>query len=201
MTPQEPGSLRSSPETAGPPVTVSITRLVEPDRIPEVTRWVQSGVNLANRYPGFLGSGWVRSRAQSREWHMLYRFADHDSLATWENSDDRLRWLELGRDLVVESRVERRTGIEGWFDAPADAPVSSAPPRWKQAVSIWLGFFPVNLVFTLLVGLLVPSFAELAAVPRVLVTTLVLTPIMTFWVLPFVTTMLRPWLLAPPRSR
>jgi len=34
----------------------------------------------------------------------------------------------------------------------------------------------------------------------VLVTTLVLTPIMTFWVLPFVTRMIRPWLLAPPRA-
>jgi antibiotic biosynthesis monooxygenase (ABM) superfamily enzyme len=201
MTPQEPGSPQSSPTTDGPPVTVSITRLVEPERIPEVTRWVQSGVNLANRYPGFLGSGWVRSRAQSREWHMLYRFADHDSLSTWENSDDRLRWLDQGRDLVVESRVEKRTGIEGWFDVPEDTPSSSAPPRWKQAVSIWLGFFPVNLVFTVLVGLLVPSFAGLAAFPRVLITTLVLTPIMTFWVLPFVTTLIRPWLLAPPRAQ
>ncbi|PZE79400.1 antibiotic biosynthesis monooxygenase [Curtobacterium sp. MCBD17_032] len=200
MTPQEPGSLQSSPETAGPPVTVSITRLVEPDRIPEVTRWVQSGVNLANRYPGFLGSGWVRSTATSREWHMLYRFADHDSLSTWEDSADRLRWLDLGRDLVVESRVEKRTGIEGWFDVPQDAPVSTAPPRWKQAVSIWLGFFPVNLVFTVLVGWLLPSFAGLSALPRVLITTLVLTPVMTFWVLPFVTKLIRPWLLAPPRA-
>lgn len=199
MTPQEPWSRQSSPVTAGPPVTVSITRLVEPDRIPEVTSWVQSGVNLANRYPGFLGSGWVRSTAQSREWHMLYRFADHDSLSTWETSDDRLRWLDLGRDLVVESRVERRSGIEGWFDVPQDAPASAAPPRWKQAVSIWLGFFPVNLVFTLLVGAFVPAFAHLPAFPRVLVTTLVLTPIMTFWVLPFVTKAIRPWLLAPPR--
>jgi antibiotic biosynthesis monooxygenase (ABM) superfamily enzyme len=199
MTPQEPGSLQSSPVTAGPPVTVSITRLVEPDRIPEVTHWVQSGVNLANRYPGFLGSGWVRSTAQSREWHMLYRFADHDSLSTWETSDDRLRWLDLGRDLVVESRVERRSGIEGWFDVPQEAPASAAPPRWKQAVSIWLGFFPVNLVFTLLVGAFVPAFAHLPAFPRVLVTTLVLTPVMTFWVLPFVTKLIRPWLLASPR--
>ena len=102
---------------------------------------------------------------------MLYRFADHDSLATWENSDDRLRWLDLGRDLVVESRVEKRTGIEGWFDVPQDAPASSAPPRWKQAVSIWLGFFPVNLAFTYLVGWLVPAFARARGLPRVLITT------------------------------
>jgi uncharacterized protein len=186
--------------TSGPPVTVSITRLVEPDRIPDVTRWVQSGVNLANRYPGFLGSGWVRSRADSLEWHMLYRFADHATLATWESSDDRLRWLDLGRDLVVESRVERRTGIEGWFDLPQDAPGAAAPPRWKQAVSIWLGFFPVNLAFNLVMAFAVPAFASVPVVPKVLITTLVLTPIMTFWVLPFVTRMLRPWLLGRPTS-
>ncbi|WIE54376.1 antibiotic biosynthesis monooxygenase [Curtobacterium sp. MCBD17_003] len=199
MTPAEPGDAVTPQATIGLPVTVSITRLVEPARIPEVTRWVQSGVNLANRYPGFLGSGWVRSHATSREWHMLYRFADHTTLATWENSDDRLRWLDEGRDLVVESRVEKRTGIEGWFDVPRDAPSDSAPPRWKQAVSIWLGFFPVNLVFTLLVTAFVPFWPTFPTVPKVLLTTLVLTPVMTFWVLPFVTRLIRPWLLAPRR--
>ncbi len=68
-------------------------------------------------------------------------------------------------------------------------------------MSIWLGFFPVNLAFTFLVGWLVPAFGSLAVLPRVLITTLVLTPIMTFWVLPFVTQLIRPWLLAPPRER
>ncbi|KQO61244.1 hypothetical protein [Curtobacterium sp. Leaf261] len=198
MTPAEPGEAASPRATTGLPVTVSITRLVEPDRIPEVTRWVQSGVNLANRYPGFLGSGWVRSRADSLEWHMLYRFADPGMLATWESSDDRLRWLDLGRDLVVESRIEKRTGIEGWFDVPADAPATAAPPRWKQAVSIWTGFFPVNLVFTLLVTAFVPFWGAVPVFPKVLVTTLILTPIMTYWVLPLATRLLRPWLL---RSR
>ena len=43
------------------PITVSIRREVDPDRIAEATVWVQTGVNLANRYPGFLGSGWVRA--------------------------------------------------------------------------------------------------------------------------------------------
>jgi antibiotic biosynthesis monooxygenase (ABM) superfamily enzyme len=48
---------------------------------------------------------------------------------------------------------------------------------------------------------LVPAFAHVAILPRVLITTVVLTPIMTFWVLPFVTKLIRPWLLAPPRQR
>jgi antibiotic biosynthesis monooxygenase (ABM) superfamily enzyme len=193
------------PRASGPlPVTVSITRVVRPERIPEVTRWVQAGVNLANRYPGFLGSGWVRSHADSEEWHMLYRFADRALLDEWEQSTDRQSWLAEGRDLVVESRVVKRTGIEGWFDSAENGPEQGAgsappPPRWKQATSIWVGFFPVNLAFTYLTVLLVPGWTGLWILPRILITTLILTPIMAYWVLPLATRLLRPWLNAPRR--
>ncbi|WP_165063294.1 antibiotic biosynthesis monooxygenase [Marisediminicola senii] len=184
------------------PVTVSITRAVDPDRVPEVTRWVQSGVNLANTWPGFLGSGWVRESASSDEWHMLYRFDDAETLDAWENSGERSAWLDLGRGMVEERRVNRRTGIEGWFDAPsATTELGSTepepqvrPPRWKQAISIWLGFFPVNLAFTLLAVAVVPGWDDLWTLAKVFITTIVLTPIMAYWVLPFVTRALQPWL-------
>ncbi|MBW8872998.1 MAG: antibiotic biosynthesis monooxygenase, partial [Leifsonia sp.] len=84
MSPQEP--LLDASRARRLPVTVSITRRVVGDRLPEVTHWVQAGVNLANTYEGFLGSGWVRAHADSEEWHMLYRFADADTLEAWEAS-------------------------------------------------------------------------------------------------------------------
>jgi antibiotic biosynthesis monooxygenase (ABM) superfamily enzyme len=143
---------------------------------------------------------------------MLYRFANEETLEAWEQSPERSQWLSTGEGFVRSERSKRRTGIEGWFDDPAtgsvpvtDAAASDslddlppAPPRWKQAVTIWLGFFPVNLVFTLLVTSLVPGWNELAVVWKVLITTLLLTPVMTFWALPFITRMLRSW-LAPAR--
>ncbi|GAA4265897.1 antibiotic biosynthesis monooxygenase [Frondihabitans peucedani] len=212
MSSQETRNTPRAPRASGTlPVTVAITRIVRDERIPEVTRWVQAGVNLANRHPGFLGSGWVRAHGESDEWHMLYRFADRQTLDDWEQSADRQGWLAEGRDLVVESRVERRTGIEGWFDSAEDGAAFDSdhqgagspppPPRWKQATSIWVGFFPVNLVFTYLTTLLVPGWSGLAILPRVLITTLTLTPIMAYWVLPLATRLLRPWLHAPRRSR
>lgn len=193
------------------PITVSIRREVDPDRIAEATVWAQTGVNLANRYPGFLGSGWVRAGEDSDVWHMLYRFADEASLESWERSPERTWWLEMGRGFVRAEKVRRRTGIEGWFDDPPTGSVPAvtddaghdepaiplAPPRWKQAVSIWLGFFPVNLAFTLLIAL-APWWEDVPLALKVLVTTLVLTPIMTYWVLPWITRMLRPWLAASP---
>lgn len=181
-------------------ITVSIMREVDPARISEATAWVQAGINLANKYPGFLGSGWVRTGEHSNSWHMLYRFSSEETLIAWENSPERDWWLSIGKPFMQQSRVEKRTGIEGWFDEPTDVAVevsgnpAGPPPRWKQATSIWLGFFPLNLVFTLLVTWLVPFWTEIGILPRVLITTLILAPTMTYWVLPLVTRMLRNWL-------
>lgn len=137
---------------------------------------------------------------------MLYRFANEESLVAWEKSGEREWWLSMGEGFIRSERSKRRTGIEGWFDEPTTGTitlptseggtttvtVAPAPPRWKQAVSIWLGFFPVNVAFTYAMSP-VPGWDALPIWLRVLATTLVLTPIMTYWVLPFVTRSLRNW--------
>lgn len=76
---------------------------------------------------------------------------------------------------------------------PIQQPIPAAPPRWKQAVTIWLGFFPTNLLASWLLGF-VPGFTEWPLIARVLLSTVLLTPVMTYAVLPWVTRMLRPWL-------
>ena len=94
------------------PVTVSITRHVEPSRVDQMVAWVRAGSALAERFPGFLGTGWVRPGGGSDEWHMLYRFDSAESLGRWEASDQRAWWLGSAQGLVGESLRERRTGIE-----------------------------------------------------------------------------------------
>ena len=186
-------------------MTVFITRTVDTALFTEASEWVQFGITLADKHPGCLGSGWVRGSEDSATWNRLYRFSHPESLEVWENSDQRTEWLETGADLVVDAHVKKHTGIEGWFDgmqpAPPGTPALLPPPRWKQAISIWLGFFPVNLMFTLLVTSLVPGWGDLAAILKVLLTTLVLTPLMAYFVLPWVTRILRPWLQRLPRLR
>ena len=195
-----------SRESGTLPITVSIRREVDPARIAEATAWVQTGLNLASKYPGFLGSGWVRAGENSQVWHMLYRFAGDETLEAWERSAEREWWLSMGEGFVRSERSKRRTGIEGWFDEPATGSITvvdaatgatevvTAPPRWKQAVAIWLGFFPLNVGFTYLMNP-IPGWGDVLPIwLRVLITTLVLTPIMTYWVLPWVTRSLRNWL-------
>lgn len=182
------------------PVTVAITRQVPAGHEAEVVSWLSAGINLAERFPGFLGAGWVRPDPGSETWHMLYRFADSAALDSWEHSSQRQWWRSSGVGLgVVEARVERRTGIEGWFDEPVERTVSeagpAAPPRWKQAVTIWIAFFPLSLLVGWVLVLVLP---DLHIAPRVLLTTLVLTPVMTYVALPRITKALAWWLAGEP---
>jgi antibiotic biosynthesis monooxygenase (ABM) superfamily enzyme len=177
-------------ETPELPVTVSFTRRADPAHAVEMTAWIRSGLTMAEGFPGFLGGGWVRPRHGADEWHMLCRFSSSTTLAAWEASSERRWWLGSAQGLAEMTRTERRTGIEGWFDAPVDAsaeiPGSSpppAPPRWKQAVTIWLVFFPLNLLATVTLGALLADAM-----------TLTLTPIMVFLLLPWVTRRLQWWL-------
>ncbi len=184
------------------PITVSITRVVSPDRAKEVAAWARAGQDLLSASPGYLGSGWVRPDPASSEWHMLYRFADAPSLAAWEQSPERAWWVASALGLVEDARQEKRTGIEGWFDEPSSVEVLTAPtvvpPRWKQMVSIILVFYPLSLVANWAL-----SFVDLGwPLPvRVLLLVLIVSPIMTYLALPLVTRALRPWLMRPPRAR
>jgi len=177
------------------PVTVSVTRHVDPARTTEMLAWVQAGTSLAEKFEGFLGSGWVRPSTDSTDWHMLYRFADADSLAVWEASPQRAWWLEAAHGSVEEKRRERRTGIEGWFDEPASVESLSAappaPPRWKQMVVIFMVFFPLSLAANWSVGHTIGGWP----LPlRVLTSVLVMTPVMTYLALPWITRKMSWWL-------
>ena len=172
------------------PVTVSITRHLEPGHDDEMIAWIRAGAALAQRFEGFLGSGWVRPAVDSDQWHMLYRFADEASLTAWEESSQRRWWLGAAQGLVGASKVERFTGIEGWFDPPTSydhadlRPGAAPPPRWKQMVTIFLVFFPLSLLVNAVFGVLVP---DLALLWRVLLAVVVMTPTMTYVALPWMT--------------
>jgi antibiotic biosynthesis monooxygenase (ABM) superfamily enzyme len=193
--------------THAAPVTVAVARRADPARTDEMVAWMRAGTALAETFPGFLGAGFVRSSAGSPEWHVMYRFADDETLSRWEESPQRHWWLTSAQGMVEHTRVERRTGIEGWFDPPVDHVVETllageavpaappTPPRWKQAVTIWLAFFPLSLTATLLTA---RFLADVPLAVRTLLMTLCLTPLMTYLVLPRITRALHWWLHGRP---
>lgn len=170
------------------PVTMLITRRVSPSGYHDFMGWMHQGEKLAALFSGYLGSGMFAPPPGSHDYQIVFRFTDETSLQLWASSKERQSWLQQGAHLVHQSEIRHARGLENWFGAG-----QAAPPRWKQAVAIWLVFFPVSLIFSLLLG------QQLNALPifwRVLCSTLTLTPIMVFIFIPWCMHVLRRWLQA-----
>jgi antibiotic biosynthesis monooxygenase (ABM) superfamily enzyme len=188
------------------PITVAFTRRASTERSDEMVAWMQAGIRLASGFDGFLGAGWVRPASGSDEWHMLARFDSPDHLRVWDASPQRAWWLGAGEPFAEITKVERRTGIEGWFDPPRTydveeiSGVASTPPRWKQTLAIFLVFFPVSLAAN---WAFAPMVGEWPLAARLVVPMLLTVPFMTYLGLPWITRRLD-WFLhggTPPWRR
>ncbi|APE32576.1 antibiotic biosynthesis monooxygenase [Halomonas aestuarii] len=164
-----------------------VARRVARGRYRDFSAWLEEGRELASDFAGYLGSGVLAPPPGDDEYQIIFRFRDADTLAIWEHSASRRAWLARGEGLFEAPQEHRATGLEGWFQ---DA-TGQAPPRWKQAIAIWLAFFPVSLLFQALFG---EALSALPLLPRMLVTTLMLTPVMVFVFIPLSMRLLGPWL-------
>lgn len=178
------------------PVTLMVARRVRDGRYHELLAWLHEGEQLAADFPGYLGSGVLAPPPGDDEFQIVFRFADEQTLDAWEHSASRRAWLQRGSELFGQPYEQRARGIDAWFGNTDSTP----PPRWKQSVAIWLAFFPVSLLFNLLFG---NVLGELSLVMRILLSTLMLTPLMTYLFIPLSTRLLAPWLNTPsyPRIR
>ncbi len=193
-------------------VTVSVRRETTPERAGDAVAWIDEGLALARGFDGCLGGGVLRDGEHENVLQVVYRFRDEGALERWEHSPERREWLGRGDPLVSSIRVQRRTGIEGWFDGPGLAQevdertgarrvigVRSAPRRWKQACAIGIGMYPMNLLVAWAASLL-PWWEGVPLPVRAAVTVAVLAPVMTFLMMPLVTRLLRPWLRRDARA-
>lgn len=169
------------------PVTLMVARRVANGRYQRFNHWLNEGRELAADFPGYLGSGVLAPPTDDDEYQIVFRFSSSDTLNAWEHSASRNAWLKRGKDLYDAPQEHRATGLDAWFQVGA----GGTPPRWKQAVAVWLAFFPISLLFNLLFG---NVLADWALLPRVLVSTLMLTPVMVFVFIPLSTRLLAPWL-------
>jgi antibiotic biosynthesis monooxygenase (ABM) superfamily enzyme len=168
------------------PVTLMVARRVAPGRYHEFIAWLREGERLATDFNGYLGSGVLAPPPDDDQFQMIFRFADEKTMSAWEHSESRRAWLERGSGLFAQPSEQRARGLDTWF-GPAD----KRPPRWKQSIAIWIAFFPVSLAFNLLFG---EALSAIPIVPRILLSTLALTPLMVYLFIPLSTSVLAPWL-------
>jgi uncharacterized protein len=174
------------------PVTVLYSRRVKPGREADFEAWAHGIVAASRQFPGHLGAS-VLDAPGSREYHILFSFANRKSLRAWLDSDERRRWLaRVGELIEADQGLQQLTGLETWFQLPgSNVPTMKPPPRWKMWLVSIIAVYPLVLAFQALV---VPRMVSLPLPLRALTFPLVLLTLMTFVVMPVVTRVLRRWL-------
>jgi len=177
------------------PVTTIVRRRIRAGREAAFERWLH-GVNAAaQRFPGHLGVNVLRpSPGTPREYVLIFHFDSYASLRDWEESDERRAWL--GRVAALtdgEPTTERLNGLEYWFTLPGAGP---PPARFKMALVTLLAIYPLSTVLNLALGVLL---AWLPLLLRSLVLSALLVGLMTYLVMPWMTSIFAPWLFGPRR--
>ena len=191
-------SLHQDDNNEGPakgPVTVIVTRKARRGMINEFEEWMDGVTHEAMKFEGHMGVDIIRpSDASNPEYVIIFRFNNYRNLSKWETSQIRHEWIEKSKEVTEgEPKVQKMTGLEFWF-----TPLSSGnkevipPPRYKMAIVTGA------VVFTLL-GTLIPPIIQMTSSLPIIFSTLVgvviMVLLMTYVVMPTVTTLLKPWLV------
>ena len=182
------------------PVTVIVKRIVKKNKIKEFEEWL-SGINReVSRQNGSMGIDIIRptDKESKPEYVIIFRFDNYGNLTKWENSSIRNEWLKKGRELVQsDPDVQKLTGLEFWFTPypkrNSHSMLLDSPRRYKMVI--------VTIpVIALLLLTLVPQIhfiGESLLIPysiRFVIAIAIMVLLMTYFIMPLLTKVLRPWL-------
>jgi len=115
---------------------------------------------------------------------------NREALTEFRTSPEYLEWNHLAVNLTEgNGRTEELSGLESWFTPPG-APLRSLP-KWKMAVTTFLGVFPVAMVLNLTLGPVITSWHFIL---RNALFNACVVSLLTWLVMPIVTRALHGWL-------
>jgi predicted amidohydrolase YtcJ/antibiotic biosynthesis monooxygenase (ABM) superfamily enzyme len=171
---------------------VSVVHRVAPEHAAEFEEEMRGVTHAVRAFPGFLGDEVFRAGGGGAvEYRVVMRFASQAQLDAWQDSEVLRWWAERARARALASPdIDRVNGLEAWFTLP-DRAGAPPPPKWKTAVVSAAAIYPIISVLPAalapLVGALPGWLGRLAVVA-------LMTPLMTWGVMPLLTRLFRPWL-------
>ena len=177
------------------PITTIVRRTVKPGRKAEYEQWVSDTTEDLKKAPGYMDITMIKpgATAKLKEYVLIIRFDNFENVEKWEKSEPRNKWMEKAKDLTEQVSNTKVTGLEYWFPLP-EIPKSAVPPRYKMAMVTALAIYPLSLIINNIYGFLsLPTNPYL----RGLIITITLVCLMTYFVMPKMTSIFRNWLFKP----
>jgi uncharacterized protein len=179
------------------PVTVVWSRRAKPGREASLSDVIDSIGRAMAKAKGYQGAAVLRPPpGHAAIFSIIAHFSSQSDLDAWTSSEIRGRLLAEAEEVSVGGlHTQQASGLEGWFHLPG-SPIVVPPPRYKMAFVTWLAILPLLVIINLLFG---PLLAPIPPLLRLVPVTVVVIPLMTWFVMPFMTKAFRFWLY--PRSR
>lgn len=183
-------------DTAPAPVTVMVTRRVQPDRRDAFENALAELCGAAVQFPGHLGVNVFRpATAQDRQYRIVFKFDRQARLDVWRNDDATLALLDRVQRLTDgPPEVTELVGLEAWFTLPSGAP---PPRRERMALVNWLALWPLVSLLLLLTAPLLDGAPFLL---RTAVLTGLVVLLMTWVIMPRLSRWCAPWLTGAARQ-
>ncbi len=173
------------------PVTTIFSRRVRPGFEPQYEEWLTGITHAAAHFAGNQGTTILRPGAGRPEYIAIAQFDSAENLERWLVSPEREGWLaKLGSITLDSEEVSSLTGMERWFTLP-DRSVTQAPARYKTAVLVLVGLYPLVLILN---PILEPLTGSWPRELQVLASLVVSVPIMVWGVMPWLTRLCFRWL-------
>ena len=175
------------------PVTTIIARMVKSDRLREFEVWLTGINDIVRKFDGYLGMDVIRPSDQNHpEYIIILRFEDYQNLKEWQESSDRVEWVEKSIDLTFGDMVlQEAHGVESWFTLPGRPAAVLPPAKYKMAIITVAVIYPTIRLIGSVLGFLPEGFPQQIYLP---ITVILAGTSMTYFLMPWATRLLRPWL-------
>ena len=175
------------------PVTMMFTERVKLDKTDDYEAWSSGVLGSVRQFTGFLGADVIRPEESSlQEYITLVRFDTCLNLKAWRDSASLADWQQKLPELLIGNpHKQEASGLELWFDRPDTPQKLKEPPFWKQVIVGVICVYPLVLLLNLLLGPPMDGFPRETAI---LVNVVILSSLLTYPVMPWVTRYLRAWL-------
>jgi antibiotic biosynthesis monooxygenase (ABM) superfamily enzyme len=184
------------------PVTVIVKRIAKKNKIKEFEEWLSGISKEVSRQNGSMGIDIIRpSDNESKpEYVIIFRFDNYDNLMKWENSSVRNEWIQKGRELVQsDPDVQKLTGLEFWFTPYSSRNSDSMPVNSPRRYKMVIVTIPVIAALLLTLVPQIHFITESLSIPysiRFVIAIAIMVLLMTYFIMPLLTRVLRPWLFS-----
>jgi len=189
-------AVRNEENSESGPVTVVIRRRIKSGFAQAYEALEKEISTDAGTQEGYLGSTFLRPEGGTdRDFVTIVRFDSYESMMQWEHSAAGKALIDRA-DAMSETTadIRRSAGLSLWF-IPRH---STSPSRWKMVLLLTVSIFILAEIMT---PLLNPALSLLPQPVALFISLAIQIALLTYFVLPWLTTLLAKWLYDLPQSK